>query len=374
MTKVVDLFCGVGGMTHGFLRAGLEVIAGIDIDKACKFPYEKNNPGTRFYDWDVHTLESKRINDLFPKGERRVLVGCAPCQTFSKHSSGRKPVDDNRWELVGRFADIIAETLPDVVSMENVENLKSYRGGSVYQSFVDKLVSAGYDIDSKIVYCPDYGIPQTRKRLVLLASRLGKISLSPPTHQPEKYPTVREFIGGLPPLDAGQVHSDDPLHRARSLKPINLQRIRASTPGGTWSDWAEELHLECHKRDSGKSYDDVYGRMIWDRPAPTLTTQFFNYGTGRFGHPEQDRALSLREGALLQTFPSDYYFTERDEDITLNNIGRMIGNAVPVALAEIVAKSILSHLEQFGGQHKQLSVPNVNQSEQPQPSWDESLQ
>lgn len=349
MVTAIDLFCGVGGMTHGFLRAGVQVTAGIDIDSACMFPYEFNNNGAKFYNWDLRTIESGDIAGLFPSEGSRILVGCAPCQTFSKHSSGRKPANDDRWELVGRFADIVVDTLPDIVSMENVENLKSFKSGSVYADFEGKLRQAGYFIDSRIVYCPDYGIPQTRKRLVLLASRYGEIQLLPPTTKPYEHPTVKDFIADLPKLNAGEIDLHDPLHRARNLEAANLRRIQASKPGGTWRDWDEELILACHKRDSGRSYDDVYGRMSWDKPAPTLTTQFFNYGTGRFGHPEQNRALSLREGALLQTFPPNYSFAENTENITLVHIGRMIGNAVPVTLAEIIAKSILVHLEQQSG-------------------------
>jgi DNA (cytosine-5)-methyltransferase 1 len=347
MAKAIDLFCGVGGMTHGFMRSALPVVAGIDIDEACKYPYEANNTGAIFLNRDVRNIDPHEIADLFPQNHHRVLVGCAPCQTFSKHASARKPANDNRWELVGRFADIVTEILPDVVSMENVENLRSYKKGTIYRSFETKLLEAGYKIDSRVVYCPEYGIPQTRKRLVLLASRLGEISLIPPTHQSREFPTVKDFIGHLPPIKSGEKHPKDKLHWARKLEAKNLARIKASVPGGTWRDWDEELVLECHKRNSGKSYDDVYGRMRWDKPSPTLTTQFYNYGTGRFGHPQQDRALSLREGALLQTFPPDYQFVEDSKKITLVNVGRLIGNAVPVVLGEVIAQSIKLHLEQY---------------------------
>jgi DNA (cytosine-5)-methyltransferase 1 len=150
----------------------------------------------------------------------------------------------------------------------------------------------------------------------------------------------------LSPLAAGEVCPDDPLHRASELSPLNLRRIRHSRPGGTWREWPRELVAECHKVNSGKTYPSVYGRMEWDKPAPTITTQFFGFGNGRFGHPEQDRAISLREGALLQSFPKTYQFVKPGGEYCFKTIGRLIGNAVPVRLGEVVGRTIRRHLEE----------------------------
>ena len=184
-------------------------------------------------------------------------------------------------------------------------------------------------------------MPQKRRRLVLLASKLGEIKLIPPSKN-QICRTVETAIKDLPKLKNGQQDKTDPLHRCAKLTDLNLKRIKQSIPGGTWQDWGSILP-ECYKKSTGKSYSAVYGRMKWDNPSPTMTTQFYIYGTGRFGHPEQNRALSLREGALLQTFPKDYKFIE-NEEYSLKVIGRHIGNAVPVDLGKIIGDSILNHI------------------------------
>lgn len=178
--------------------------------------------------------------------------------------------------------------------------------------------------------------------MVLLASRIGPIELVDRTH--ERPQTVRAAIGNLPPIPAGGSLPSDPLHRASKLSTLNLERIRVSRPGGTWRDWPKWLITDCHRRDSGWTYPAVYGRMVWDEPAPTLTTQFYGFGNGRFGHPEQDRAISLREGAILQGFPENYSFVPQGSPIRFKILGRLIGNAVPVTLGRVIGRSILRHL------------------------------
>ena len=182
---------------------------------------------------------------------------------------------------------------------------------------------------------------------MLLASKVGHIELIPPTHTGKNYVNVTNAIAHLPAINAGEQHPSDSLHRASGLSELNLARIRAAKPGGSWKDWDETLVAMCHKRKSGRGYASVYGRMAWDEPAPTITTQCYGFGNGRFGHPEQDRAISLREAALLQTFPPHYEFLEPDESekCFTKTIGRWIGNAVPVELARAVAKSIAITLE-----------------------------
>ena len=343
----VDLFCGAGGLTCGLIRSGLPVVAGYDIDESCRYAYEKNNAGAKFFLRSVSDISRAEIDRQFRKAKFRILVGCAPCQPFSKYTQKHRQ-SSNKWELLRDFSRIIRETKPHVVSMENVPELVHY---AIFHDFLGSLEREGYfftrDTEAQIIYCPDYGIPQMRRRLVVLASRLNPIEVLPPTHTPEVYLTVRDALCDMPPLDAGEKCQTDPLHRCSRLSTLNLKRIRHSIPGGSWRDWPGKLVASCHQRISGETYPGVYGRMEWDRPAPTITTQFFGYGNGRFGHPDQDRAISLREGAILQTFPGNYNFFESDKDITFSKVGRMIGNAVPVRLGTIIGKSILTHITSY---------------------------
>jgi len=185
---------------------------------------------------------------------------------------------------------------------------------------------------------------------VLLASQFGPISLRERDPHKDKRRTVKYAIGNLEKIEAGDISSTDPLHRASKLSETNLKRIRASIPGGSWKDWNEDIVADCHRSTTGKTFSSVYGRMEWNKPAPTMTTQFFGFGNGRFGHPEQDRALSLREGAIIQTFPKRYRFVAPENKVNFKAIGRMIGNAVPPKLGKVIGESILGHLRQHGVQ------------------------
>jgi DNA (cytosine-5)-methyltransferase 1 len=229
--------------------------------------------------------------------------------------------------------------------MENVPRLMNFKSGATFRAFVKKLRDADYHVVWDVLYGPDYGLAQTRSRLVLLASRLGPIEMPKTTHK-GKHRTVRQAIGDLPKLDHGGVDGKDLLHRASRLSDVNLRRIESAKPGGTWRDWSPKLVADCHKVETGKGYSSVYGRMEWDEPSPTITTQFFGFGNGRFGHPEQNRALSLREGALLQGFPKDYEFVEPGAPVQFKKVGRLIGNAVPVKLGAAIAKAVRLHLEE----------------------------
>lgn len=339
--RVVDLFCGAGGLTQGFVREGFDVRAGIDVDPICQYPYEFNNK-TRFLARDVSTLAGAELRGLAGESGPFVLVGCAPCQPFSSYNQKNK---DPKWKLLADFARLIEESKPDVVSMENVPQLTRFRGGRVFRAFVRRLRAAGYEVSWRIVFAPEFGVPQRRKRLVLLASRHGPISLIEPSIRKPRFRTVRSAIEGLPRLKAGHVDAKDSLHRASRLSPTNARRIARSRPGGTWKDWEKDLVADCHVSETGRGYGAVYGRMRWDEPAPTITTQFFGFGNGRFGHPEQDRGLSLREGALLQTFPRRYRFTAPGKPVHITRIGELIGNAVPVLLGRAIAKSVKLHLD-----------------------------
>nr|WP_257787819.1 DNA cytosine methyltransferase [Fuerstiella marisgermanici] len=334
----MDLFCGVGGLTHGLAKAGIDVVAGFDTDALCEYAYESNNDAT-FVREDVGALVGKDIRALWDKDTTTLLAGCAPCQPFSTYSrASRKDKPDEKWELVRHFSRLVGEAKPDLVTMENVAQIVRH---DVFQEFLESL--AGYSIWHSVVECRAFGVPQTRKRLVLLASKLGPIKMSRPNPSAGKA-TVATAISRLPQLAAGESDCKDPLHHACNLSAINLKRIRASQPGGTWRDWPVSLRANCHKQEAGETYPSVYGRMQWDEPAPTITTQCFGYGNGRFGHPEQDRAITLREAAMLQTFPRRYKFLRAKEKVVFHTMGRLIGNAVPVRLGHAIGRSFVEHV------------------------------
>jgi DNA (cytosine-5)-methyltransferase 1 len=341
--KAIDLFCGVGGLTHGLIKSGIPIIAGIDTDETCRYAFEKNN-GSVFINKDIREVSGRELNKLYGETDIKILVGCAPCQCFSKHTQKNKRRNkDEKWKLLYSFLRLVKKIKPDIISMENVVEIERRK---VFKDFVKCIESLGYHLSWEKIYCPDYGVPQDRRRLVLLASRLGQIKIIPKTHDSSHYKTVRSTIGRIEPIKGGEISAKDELHKSSLLSPINKKRIRQSKPGGTWLDWDKNLIVPCHKKKSGKTYSAVYGRMRWDKPAPTITTQFYSYGTGRFGHPEQNRALSLREGALLQTFPKYYDFIEPDKPMAFRRLGTHIGNAVPVRLGAIIGRSILKHLEE----------------------------
>lgn len=338
--SVVDIFCGAGGLSHGFLQQGFKVAGGIDIDEDCRYAFEVNNKAP-FIRRDVTKLTAKEVNALFIPKKARVLVGCAPCQPFSTYNQKN---EDPKWRLLGKFGDLVIETQPDVLSMENVPRLLNFKDGKIFDKFVEVLRGSGYNVVWDVLYGPDFGLAQTRTRLVLLASRLGPIQLPKATHK-GKHRTVRQEIGRLRAIEQGGADERDLLHRSSKLSAINQKRISSAIPGGTWRDWNENLVAECHKEETGRGYSSVYGRMEWDQPSPTITTQFYGFGNGRFGHPDQDRAISLREGALLQGFPPDYEFVVPGEPVRFKTIGRLIGNAVPVKLASAIAKAVKGHIE-----------------------------
>lgn len=339
--EVIDLFSGVGGLTYGLRKSGLSVLAGVDNDKSCAYAYEKNN-AAKFISADISEFDFEELNKIYSKGSVRVLVGCAPCQPFSSHAFKlRKDARDERWNLLDHFVRGIEVVKPDVVSMENVRGVTKT---DVFKNFVNQLERLGYNVDWKVVYAPNYGIPQNRSRLILLASRLGKILIPKETHTKNNYVTVGDVIRELPKIDAGEISKQDHLHKAKKLEPINQKRILQSKPGGTWRDWDKKLLPNCYKKDSGQTYTSVYGRMKWDDVSPTITTQFTSYGSGRFGHPKQNRALSIREGALLQTFPMNYDFG----DFPATKLIRHIGNAVPPQLGVVIGNQIKEHLKIYG--------------------------
>lgn len=344
----VDLFCGAGGLTQGLRQAGVNVVAGVDFEESCRHPYEANHEGIEFHQADVAGLDSSRVARWFGDAQVRVLAGCAPCQPFSnyalRYQKEEKADQDQRWSLLNHFARLVRELLPDIVTMENVPTVTRH---SVFLDFRSTLESLGYKVWVEVIDCARYGLPQRRNRTVLLASRHGEIKLRKPLASEAR--TVEDVIKKLPVLRHGSVDKVDRLHTASRLSELNYRRIQHSEPGGSWRDWPQELVAGCHKRSTGKKYGAVYGRMRYDEPAPTLTTQFFGFGSGRFGHPTQARGLSLREGALLQGFPADYSFLPEDQPVRFKALGRMIGNAVPVDLGRVIGETIVKHVEEHLG-------------------------
>lgn len=361
----VDLFCGAGGLTHGLIEAGVRVVAGVDFDEACKHPYEANHDGVKFHHHDIAELEASEIERWFGDSTVRVLAGCAPCQPFStyalRYQKEERAEDDQRWGLLNHFGRLVEATMPDMVTMENVPTVTKH---SVFKSFRKTLEQLGYDVWVDVVDCAEYGLPQHRHRTVLIASLHGRVRLRAPLASEAR--TVGDAIKGLPVLRHGATNKNDRLHTASRLSDLNYERIRHSKPGGTWRDWPKHLVARCHAKNTGKKYPAVYGRMRYDEPAPTLTTQFYGFGSGRFGHPSQARGLSLREGAILQGFPRDYSFIPDKKPIQFKTLGRLIGNAVPVDLGRAIGESIIAHVKEHMDQRsastKQRRGPELRRS------------
>ena len=337
MAKIVavDLFCGAGGLTKGLSDAGIQVVKGIDADGTARRTYEANNPGSRFVKADVSRISAAELMDgVGRKGARLLLAGCAPCQPFSKHGVGDPR--DKRRSLVRHFARLVGETRPEYVIMENVPQFGK-SGNAYHTGFLRVLRKHGYWYDEGVANAAEYGVPQSRHRYVLLASRSGQIRIPAGGYGGKKpFRTVRDAIGKYPQIGAGESSPHVANHDACDLSSANRRRIRA-TPhdGGSRTDTSGRgMALECHKNAAG--HTDVYGRMRWDRPAPTLTCRCISFSNGRFGHPVQDRAISVREAAALQTFPDGYVFRS-----TKTANAAHIGNAVPVLLAKTLGRAVV---------------------------------
>lgn len=340
--KAIDFFCGGGGMTCGLRQAGIDVIAGVDFDKNAKETYEFNNPGAVYIQTDIRNLRSnyfERNFDIHPYDDSLILVGCSPCQFYSIINSDKNKSQKSK-NLLRNFARFIEYYRPGYVLVENVPGIITNKA-SILPFFLFELDRLGYKYDKRIVNMNDYGIPQNRRRFSLIATRLNEMEIQFPT-QSEKKLTVRDVLGeinGFPKICAGHRDNTDVAHTAAGLSPKGLRRMRKTQhDGGSRLDWAddEELQLKCFI-DHDDSFKDTYGRMWWDKPAPTITTKFFSISNGRFGHPEEDRAISIREGATIQTFPKDYVFKTN----SIATAARIIGNAVPPEYARRLGETIL---------------------------------
>lgn len=343
--SAVDLFCGAGGLSAGLQQAGVLVVGGVDIESSCAYPFETNIHAP-FLEMDVKDVTAAHLEPLWVPGTLRMLAGCAPCQPFSAYRRGQDTSNEEQWPLLREFGRLVREVKPDLVTMENVPRIGT---SAVFEEFVEGLEAEGFEVDWKSVYGPRYGLPQHRRRMVLLASRLGSIKVPAGDRDEQSYLTVRDAISVLPAVASGDSDPIDVLHTARKLSPLNIERIQASTPGGTWLDWPEELRSPCHTKATGASFKNVYARMEWDKPSPTITTLSNNFGAGRFGHPEQDRSITLREAALLQGFPRDYRFLRPGQKLNASATARLIGNAVPPPIARAIGEAVSVHVDHARG-------------------------
>ena len=351
---LVDFFCGCGGTSAGFRAAGARVLAGIDNDRSSGLTFARNFPEALFIGSDIKNVAFADLEDVVGSAGSSPLVfsACAPCQPFSKQRRGPRK-DDAKAPLLLELMRFVRHFMPTCIFIENVPGMqRGLNSEFPLQEFESSITDLGYFMTIKIISSAQYGIPQRRLRLVALASLLDAIDIPKPTHGPgtdtPNYSTVREWIGDLPPLEAGEKHSTIPNHRAAGLSDLNLKRIRATPEGGSRTDWPDDLLPPCHS-NGYDGHTDVYGRMAWDAPATGLTTRCISYSNGRFGHPDpgQDRAISVREAACLQTFPRDFIFEGNWE-----SMGRQIGNAVPVRLAQVFGAHIAEHIAERAGRDK----------------------
>ena len=344
MIKCADFFSGCGGTSVGFLGAGIDISVGVDNDPDAATTFRANFPDASFLESDIRDLTATDLAPLLTLDENDFLLfsACAPCQPFTKLRRIVKEPNEQA-NLLSEFLRFVDEFQPHLIFLENVPGLaKSTRSSGPFVNLLATLDRWQYWREFKEFDCWEFGVPQKRRRFVLVASRLGPISFPRRTHGPgttnRRYSTVREWIGDLPKIDAGEDHQHIPNHRAASLSTLNLRRVKATPEGGGRRDWPKNLELQCHQ-GGFEGYSDVYGRLRWDAPASALTTRCISLSNGRFGHPNQDRAISAREAASLQTFPRTFRFSG-----SLNSVARQIGNAVPVLVSQKFGENFVAHV------------------------------
>lgn len=342
--KAIDFFCGGGGMTCGLRQAGINVIAGVDFDMDAKVTYEYNNPGIVFIQTNIKDLSSDYFElnfNLQKNDDNLIFVGCSPCQFYSRINSDKNKSSQSK-DLLMDFARFVDYYKPGYILVENVPGILTHKE-SILPVFLKKIKEIGYDnIEYKVVDMNYYGIPQSRRRFSLIATRLQNANIHLPLPE-KKSMLLREVIGqenGFPKIKAGHKDKSDFNHTVAGLSDKGLQRIvKTRHDGGNRLDWADdpELQLRCF---TGKdnSFKDTYGRMWWNKPSPTITTKFFSISNGRFGHPEEDRAISIREGATIQTFPKNYVFKTG----SIASAAKLIGNAVPPEYARRLGMVIIN--------------------------------
>lgn len=336
MPIAIDLFSGCGGLTQGLKQAGFKVSLAVEYDEATVSTYKENHPETRVINKDIREVTSNEIISSLKGAKVDLIAGCPPCQGFSniKTLNGKNKLIDERNELINDYVRIVEALTPPLIMMENVPGIVEYE---LFNNAVDKFKKLGYNITYQIVNIADYGVPQRRKRLVLLGSRLGTIQFPAGLDGPPV--TVRDCIYNLPTVE----ESEDPIHKIHSNHGEKVKHIITLIPkdGGNRKDLPEEYWLDCHKK-KGIGFTDVYGRLSWDKVSSTITGGCLNPSKGRFLHPVFNRSITAREAALLQTFPPDYKFLGYKSK---SGIAQMIGNSFPPKFSEIQATYLLSHLK-----------------------------
>lgn len=340
MHTVVDLFAGCGGGSMGFKKAGFKTLAAIeiDVDAAAAFAL---NVGVKPIVKDIRDVSVEQLEAVgVQPGKLTLLFGCPPCQSFTvlRRGSAASDHDLRRNSLIFEYLRLVEVLQPRHIAFENVPGLVNGRWSEYFEIFSEKLDAMGYRIAWDVIDAADYGVPQRRRRVLVIGSRVAEPQLPVPTHGPkgakQSHVTVRQAIYGLPELGPGEVDPCDPFHKARRHSKLALRRLAHIPEGGGRANLPEDLVLNCHKNHNG--HYDIYGRMWWDRVAPTLTSGCTNVTRGRFAHPEQDRAITLREAMLLQTFPRKAQLHGTHDAMALQ-----IGNAVPSLLAERIAEKVL---------------------------------
>ncbi|MBL83351.1 DNA cytosine methyltransferase [Marinobacter sp. TBZ242] len=335
--KAVDLFSGCGGLTQGLRDAGFSVEAAVELDPLAAETYAANHPAVRLFNEDIRSLSSIDLLNAcgLKKGELDLLAGCPPCQGFSRMrlNNKKRRMSDPRNRLIDEVLRLVRDVFPKAIMLENVPNLARY---SRFLKFKSELRKLGYKVTDEVLDVADFGVPQRRRRLVLLASREGALNHPQPVSQRT---TVRSVIEELPV----HVLEKDVLHNLPEKRSERVQQLIRAIPkdGGSRSSLSPELALKCHTKHDG--YYDVYGRMSWDDVSPTITGGCINPSKGRFLHPTEDRAISLREAAMLQSFPPEYTFSLRRGKYAA---AEMIGNALPPLFSRLQAEVIRDHLTQ----------------------------
>lgn len=343
--KAVDFFCGGGGMSYGMKMAGINVLAGIDYEEQCRETYESNIEGAQFILANVFELKEKDLQKkltLKKNDDELILIGCSPCQFWSIINTDKKKSSESK-NLLIEFRRFVEYFRPGFVVVENVPGVLRQKEESGLAGFIEWLENEGYKVHFDVHNVCDYGVPQSRKRFTLVANRVAGEAIFPAKLK-SKPITVAEVLGeknGFPKIKQGHNDSTQFLHTVQKVGDINLQRLKyIKKDGGNRFGFAhiEDLQLKCFiGRD--ESFKDTYGRLWWNRPSPTITTKFFSISNGRFIHPEEDRPLSLREGATLQSFPKKYKF----HGTSIASIARLIGNAVPPEYARHIGMAIKKH-------------------------------